>query len=409
MKELRIGIIGCGTISHRHMITWPTIPEAKVVAAAEIDPQKRKAWGEKYGFAECDLYADFRELLKREDIDAVDVCVHNNLHTPIAIEVLKAGKHCYSEKPMAGSYADAKLLYDAGRTIGPKLAIQLSSLFTYQTRKAKQMVASGELGEVYHGRIYNAGFARRPGLDAPGQTPDFYNRQIAGRGPFFDIGVYHISQMLYIAGMPELESVYGASYNKCHRDERMLRGREYGVEDLGVGLARFTNGFSLDICEAWAFNNEIAPYSLIGGTEGGLKITGTDTYGGEVVLRALSGVLPAGFARPELSFIGFRGNEQYEMKLRCQENQAAEVWADPAMAAFNNNQAQWAAYLRGELTDETRVDTPYIAMQTALVSDGVFLSDQLRRSVTREEIEQLSVSNAIRHQQTPWGTFDYEF
>ena len=72
-------------------------------------------------------YTDYRELLKRDDIDAVDVCLHNNLHVPMALEVLKAGKHCYCEKPTAGSYADAKLLYDFAKTCGKELSIHLES------------------------------------------------------------------------------------------------------------------------------------------------------------------------------------------------------------------------------------------------------------------------------------------
>jgi len=411
MKELRIGIIGCGTISHRHMFTWPYVPEAKVVAAAEIDPIKLKRWGQQYRFDEKDLYTDFRELLKRDDIDAVDVCVHNNLHTPIAIEVLKAGKHCYSEKPMAGSYADAKLLYDAGKTIGPKLAIQISSVFNYQTRKAKEMINAGKLGELYHGRIVGNRLAGRCGLDMPQMSSDFMSKEIGGHGPLFDIGVYHISQMLYLAGLPELESVYGAAYNKCHMDERLLRGRKFEVEDLGIGLARYKGGFTLDMFESWAFNQEEVGENLLVGTEGGFKIINCDGVGGEIAIREYSKMMPGSnfFGHPELTFIGYENNQRYEMKLRCQENQSMEEIADPKMAWFNNNQTHWAAYLRGDLTDETRIDTPYIALQSALVSEGVFLSDKLGHSVTKDEIEAMSTSTAVRRQVTPWGTFDYDF
>ena len=91
MQEIRVALIGTGAISNRHMKVWGHIPQVKVVAAAEIDEAKLKAWGERYGFEEKDLYTDFREMLKRDDIDAVDVCVHNNLHTPVSTYVLKAG------------------------------------------------------------------------------------------------------------------------------------------------------------------------------------------------------------------------------------------------------------------------------------------------------------------------------
>ena len=136
MKELRIGIIGTGMISNRHMTIWSHIPGTKVVAGCDIDQAKVRAWGERYGIPQEDLYVDFREMLKRDDLDAIDVCVHNNLHTPVSVAVMKAGFPCYCEKPMAASYADAKIIYDAAKATGQKLAVQLSSIYNLQTRLA---------------------------------------------------------------------------------------------------------------------------------------------------------------------------------------------------------------------------------------------------------------------------------
>ena len=157
MKELRIGIIGTGAISNLHVQVWQKMPGIKVVAACDIDKAKLDAWGAKYGIT--DLYTDYRQLLARDDIEAVDVCVHNNLHTPIAVAVMKAGKHCYSEKPMAGSYLDARTLYQAAEKYGVKLAVQCSSLFNNQTRIAKRLIEAGKLGKIYHaaGTIPNRG------------------------------------------------------------------------------------------------------------------------------------------------------------------------------------------------------------------------------------------------------------
>ena len=133
MKEIRIAIIGTGMISHRHMTVIENLQKRgqalKVVAAAEIDKEKLEAFGKQYGIAEEDLYQDFREMLKRDDIDEVEVCVHNNLHTSVATAVMAAGFDCYSEKPMAASYADAKILYVAQKKYGKKLAVQISSIY----------------------------------------------------------------------------------------------------------------------------------------------------------------------------------------------------------------------------------------------------------------------------------------
>ena len=75
-KEIRIAIIGCGMISHRHMTVIENLNKRgenlRVVAAAEIDKERLLAWGKQYGIDEKDLYQDFREMLKRDDISAID-------------------------------------------------------------------------------------------------------------------------------------------------------------------------------------------------------------------------------------------------------------------------------------------------------------------------------------------------
>ena len=136
MKEVRVAIIGGGMISHRHMVIYSNIQRraaelgftAKVVACAEIDDAKRTAWAEKYGMDEKDMYKNYRDMLKRDDIDTIDVCVHNNLHTPVAIEVMKAGFDCYCEKPEAASYHDAQMMIDCAKKLFAKLS---DGLVTY--------------------------------------------------------------------------------------------------------------------------------------------------------------------------------------------------------------------------------------------------------------------------------------
>jgi len=68
-------------------------------------------------------YTDFRELLKRDDIEAVDVCLHNNLHMPVTVAALQAGKHVYCEKPMAGAYCDAEMILRVAHAQGKLLSI----------------------------------------------------------------------------------------------------------------------------------------------------------------------------------------------------------------------------------------------------------------------------------------------
>lgn len=420
MKEIRIAIIGCGMISHRHMTVIQNLKKRgqnlTVVAAAEIDKKKLEAFGKQYDIPENCLYQDFREMLKRDDIDEVEVCVHNNLHTSVATQVMAAGFDCYSEKPMAASYADAKILYDAQKKYNRKLAIQISSIYNPQTRIAKRMIADGALGKVYHARSVGHRRQGRPGYDMPDFSRDFIDPQVGVHGPLFDLGIYHLAQMLYVLGMPELESVYGVQSCEywTHPAIDKLTGRKAPVEDLAVGIARFKDGLSMDIYEDWAIHMDEIGTSFIAGSKGALKFTDVDQTGGPMAVPEGGQIVGGGDLQlPRLTYFGIDDhNNLFETKLECAIGDITgqqELLIHPEMAMYNDNQLQWYSYLRGELTDETRVDSPYIAMQTAFLSEGVVLSSELGRSVTADEIRAMAKSIAIRDQETPFGVIHYDF
>ena len=420
MKEMRIAIIGCGMISHRHMTVIENLNNLgynlKVVAAAEVKKDRLEAWGKQYGLDEKDLYQDFREMLKRDDIDEVEVCVHNNLHTSVATAVMAAGFPCYSEKPMAASYADAKILYDAQKKYGQKLAIQISSIYNPQTRIAKEMIAEGKLGKVYHARSVGHRRQGRPGYDMPFFSPDFINPKVGVHGPLFDLGIYHLAQMLYVLGMPELESVYGFQSCDYWTDPAIdkLVGRTAPVEDLGVGLARFKGGLSMDIYEDWAIHMDEIGTSFIAGSKGGLKFLDVDQTGGPMAVPAGGQIVGGGKLQlPRLTYYGVDDKARlFETQLDCAIGDITgqqELLIHPEMAIYNDNQLQWYSYLWGDLNDETRIDSPYIAMQTAFLSEGVVLSSDLGRSVTADEIKAMAKSIALREQETEFGKITYDF
>lgn len=406
-KEIRVAIIGTGDISNRHMKVWAHIPQVKVVAAAEIRQERLMKWGERYGFDEKDLYTDFREMLKRDDIDAVDVCVHNNLHAPIAIAVMKSGRHCYSEKPMSASYFDSNLMLKTAKECGVKFAVQISSLFSEQTRLGRKVIEDGYLGELYHAKSMIPNYRRRPSVDGPFAmgTRDFMDARIAGHGQVIDTGIYTIGQMLYLLGLPELESVYGAAY---HKIDSPIKGLDITVEDMAVGMAKFKGGLTLDVMEANACNVDTPPVSYITGTQGALSYWNTDCVGGDWSMGQGPACLLADWLQPGAKFTGVVGGAHIDCDLKAYYNQMQNKLYDPEMMMWYDNQYHWYKYLTGELTDETRYNTPEIGLAVSLLTDGIFLSEKEGRSVTADEIRERSESLAIWKQETPWGLFDYE-
>ncbi|MBB5264627.1 putative dehydrogenase [Catenibacillus scindens] len=405
MKEIRIAVIGTGSISHRHMKVWAHIPQVKVIAAAEIDEKRLRVWSEKYGIA--DTYTDFREMLKRDDIDAVDVCVHNNLHAPICIAVMKAGLHCYCEKPMSASYYDSKLMMDCAKTCGVKFAVQISSLFSEQTRTGLRLIKDGILGEIYHARSVIANYRRRPSIDGPfnGGTPDFMKTEMAGHGQSIDTGIYHLGQMLFLLGLPKLHGVFGKEY---HKIPSPIRGRNIEVEDMCVGLAEFEGGLTLDIQEANACNVIQLPTSYITGDKGALSWWNIDEVGGDWSMgQGPGGYLPENM-QPGMRFTGEYHGIHIDCDLRTYYNQMQNRCYDSQVMVWYDNQMHWYKYLIGELKEDERYNTPEIALNVSLLTDGIFLSSREGRFVTTEEIKAQSKSLAMWKQETPWGVFDYE-
>ncbi|MCI8465659.1 MAG: Gfo/Idh/MocA family oxidoreductase [Lachnospiraceae bacterium] len=417
MKEVRVGIIGAGMISERHMTIYENMNRyaellgfrAKVVACAEARADRLKAWGEKYGLEEKDLYTDFRELLKRDDLDTVDVCVHNNLHTPVSIAVMKAGFDCYCEKPAAASYHDAKMMIDCAKKLGRKFHVQISSLMSPQTRVARDMIAAGDLGTPYYVNLEQCVSRRRPGYDLPEFTSDFYSRRVAGHGPSIDLGIYVIGQILFVLGMPELLSVNGFARRGIDVDERLITNPDgFGVEDICDGFAKFENGVGFHYLSTSA--NHYKDYSMtyILGSKGGLEILDTDMAGGRM---GFPGMQRTYGAEPELRFYGDMGGRNVAVDLKCDENGILEQRQNPNMLLYNDNQIMWLAYKLGILTDETRYNTPEVALSQLLFTDGLFLSEELGREVKAEEIKAMSPELYIKEQEigSEMVKYDVEF
>ena len=406
VKTVRVGIIGGGMISHRHMQIYKNINEraeelgfrAEIVAIAEIIPERLAEWGKRYGLEEKDQYVDYHDMLKRDDIDTIDVCVHNNLHVPVAIEVMKAGFDCYCEKPAAVTYADAKLMLDCAKKLGRKFHVQISALMTPQTRVAKDYIQSGKLGTPYYVNLEQCTSRRRPGYDLPEFTQDFLSEKYAGHGPSIDLGIYVIGQILFLFDCPKVQSVNAFTGHFVDFDPSLVQVEDgYGVEDTIDGFVKFENGVGFHFLSTSANNYKDYDMTYILGSSGGLEVKYTDTVGGKLA-RKNPNMGPYFGGEPDLIFRGNVDGRDVEVNLECDKNGKMEVRKDPKMWYYNDNQCMWLAYKLGILDDETRYNTPEIALNQLIVTDGFFLSQKLGRSVTYDEIIENSPSTYVREQ-----------
>jgi predicted dehydrogenase len=361
METIRIGVIGAGQIGTHHLNEYAQIPEAQLVAVA--DPVGATLEAARRKFSIQHGYSDYREMLRRDDIDAVDVCVHNAKHAPITIEALKAGKHVYCEKPMAGTWRDALAMAQAAEKCGRKLHIQLGTLYTVETRAARRLIDEGHLGKVYYARSFGYRRRGRPFVDGYG-TANFVDKSICAGGALYDMGVYHIAQVLYLIGNPAVLTISGATHQELEMYEDRRSFSNYSVEELGLGLVRLEGGITLDIEESWAIHHDGQEASKILGSRGGLRLNPL-TYFSSL------GDMP--------------GSTTFDLKSTDTRWHACF----PQTAWHDSSQRHWISALLGRAA---LLPTAPVALNTALISEGIYLSSRMGREVTAADVRDRSVS-----------------
>ena len=364
--KVRIGIIGVGQIGKRHLEYYKhKVKDAEIVAIADINEAEAKRVAEVHNVPH--VYTDLHKLLQRDDIEAVDVCLHNNLHMPATVAALEAGKHVYCEKPMAGAYNDAETMYRTAQELDRKLSIQINTLFAKETKAAKALIDEGILGKPYHAR--STGFRRRmrPYVDGYG-SDTFVKKEIAAGGAMYDMGVYHIARMLYLLDNPEVLRISGKLYQETPMDPVRRESSGYNVEELGLGFVRLQDGIILDIIESWAIHLKRFEGSYVVGSKGGIQLDPFGLYYNIGDLQVDSTVDLGSF---DWRVHALRGN------------------AD----AYDHPQRHWVAALQGRVE---LLPIAEIALNTMLISEGICLSDELGREVTAEEVKASSQSTAIQ-------------
>src|SRR5215469_9863736 len=151
-KRLGIGVIGAGRWANlAHLPGWARDDRCQIVGVCDLDADRAVAAAAKFG-AEV-ATTDYRELLKRDDIDIIDVITRDSEHFALNSAALDAGKHVLSEKPVAHDHRDVAGLAALARSVGLKTKVGLTFRHSPAVRYMKDLIRSGSLGTPY---IYNA-------------------------------------------------------------------------------------------------------------------------------------------------------------------------------------------------------------------------------------------------------------
>ena len=151
MEKLGVGVIGCGMISGNHFHALEKLENVALRAVCDIDEEKLQKAMEAQHVDGC---ANWRDLISRNDIDAVHICVPHYLHAEISIAALRAGKHVLCEKPMGVSLSEARAMEAAALESGKTLTVCFQNRYNGASKRMKEVIGSGALGKILGGSAF---------------------------------------------------------------------------------------------------------------------------------------------------------------------------------------------------------------------------------------------------------------
>lgn len=250
-SPLNIGLIGAGGIVRGAHLKpgWTTVPDCRLLAVCDVNRATAEALARDFNIPH--VFTDYRDLLKLKEIDAVDICTPNRVHTPAVLASFQAGKHVLCEKPLAVTTAEIRKMAAAAKKAKKLLMTAQHQRFGDRAVAIKRVVDTGALGEVYHVRVHAT---RRNLLPI---NAGFIDPRLSGGGPCMDIGVHALDLAMWLMDFPNPVRASGtAKVNFAKGDtipgawgewDRQL----FGVEDFATGYIHFDNGATMILEASW--------------------------------------------------------------------------------------------------------------------------------------------------------------
>jgi predicted dehydrogenase len=239
--KIRVAVIGCGAIAQRrHIPEYEENPHVELVAFADPVLERAQAYAEKHN---AKSYADYEQMLKEVNADAVSVCTPNYLHAPAAIAAAKAGAHVLVEKPMATTAAECEAMIEAARKNGVFLMVGHNQRYMPPHVKAKEILDSGKLGKVLTFRT-SFGHPGPEGWSVDGRDSWFFRKPEAIMGAMGDLGVHKSDLIRHLLGDEVSEvSAFVGNQDKKGTD----------VDDNAVCLLRMKSGAIGTLVASWTY------------------------------------------------------------------------------------------------------------------------------------------------------------
>ena len=276
---IRVGIIGCGKIAQvRHIPEYLDNKNAKLIGLYDRTAERSKELADKYNVIQ---YKDYHDMLNDDNIDAVSICLANNMHAKVTIEALEKGKHVLCEKPMATNLEDCMIMAKTAKENNKKLLIGHNQRLTKAHIYAKKLIADDIIGDCLSFRTTFGHTGPETWSINPGLNVWFFNKDIASMGVLADLGIHKTDLINYLLDDEIIETTAILST----LDKKYETGDPILVEDNAICIYKTKKGAMGTMTASWTYYGAEDNSTVIYGTKGIMRIYDDDKYAIKILLR----------------------------------------------------------------------------------------------------------------------------
>ncbi len=285
MGKMKTGLIGCGVISEVYLRNAiERFSNIEMVAVANRSPEAARKRAQQFNLRACSV----DELLADPDIQIVMNLTPPDQHFPVSIEILRAGKHVYSEKPLAVTFDEGRELLAYAKSHDLHVGCAPDTFLGGGLQTCRRLIDEGAIGEPFAGLA----FMLSCGPEHFHPNPEFFYQP--GAGPILDWGPYYVSALIALLG--PVKSV--GSVGKIVFSERTVEAKDsprYGqtfkveVPTTVTSILEFAQGAAVNLTMSFDLpflhHQANLPYIRLYGKQGNLTLPDVNTFGGPVYLR----------------------------------------------------------------------------------------------------------------------------
>jgi predicted dehydrogenase len=278
MDTIKIGIVGCGNISAAYLRTAQTFRILEARACADVFPERAEERAEEFGVPRA---CSVEELLADPEIDIVVNLTTPQAHHVISLAAIAAGKHVYSEKPLAVTLAEGREILQAAQAKGVRLGCAPGTFLGGGLQTCRRLIDQGAIGQP----VACTAFMMSHGHESWHPDPAYYYQ--VGAGPMFDMGPYYLTALTTLLGpISTVAGMAGIQIPERIITSKPKHGQKIVVEtpDHVTGTMRFASGAIGTIVTTFATWYSQLPRIEIYGTEATLSVPDPNTLGGPVAI-----------------------------------------------------------------------------------------------------------------------------